>query len=88
MALFTMTYGTLPTEEQFETAWQAELAKGSLRDWKFAFANDKRMGTCALMQSELWHEVQDAHQDYHEHGDEAAGDWCSAVLGCLGVEWV
>jgi len=88
MALFTMTYGTLPTDEQFEAAWRAEIAKAEPLDWKFALVNDKRVGTCALTQAELWREIQSAHQDYHEHGDEEAGDWCSRVLECFSIEWV
>lgn len=85
-----MTYGEMPTEEQFDLAYEAVMG-----DEPFEFGNDKRVGNCHLTQSELWTELQKAHREYSEElaGDgsmdpERVGSWIADILGCLGFEWV
>lgn len=82
-AIKTMTYGDLPTEEEFDAAWDAAQLPGG----KFAFGNDERVGTANLSQVETWAEIQKAHAEW-EAGSEQAGDWLSSVMGTLGFEWV
>ena len=89
MARRSMTYGLMPSREEFDTACaepDSECGK-SVDDVGFSFGNDERIGTDALTSGELLEELQTAREEWEE-GDEKAGDWCSAVLGCLGFEWV
>ncbi len=80
----TVTYGVMPTREEFDAAYEV----ASTDDGHgFRFRNDKRIGNGELTCSELWDELVKAHAEF-EAGDEEAGDWCSAVLGCLDWEWV
>ena len=96
MAHKTMTFGEMPSREEYDAAWDALEAQGELRDGMFHFGNDKRLGTCALTSSELWRELQRASREYaaeleaDDQGEdpEAVGDWMSCVLSCLGFEWV
>lgn len=83
----TMTYGQLPSLEQFEQAFDAGEAEGPFR-----FRNDKRVGNADFNCSELYKEVQAATKEHHEASDrktrDDAGEWASAVLYHLGFEWV
>ena len=96
MRLMTKTHGVMPTREEFEWLWETTDANGELRDGVFHIGNDKRMGTCALTQDQLWNELQKAYHEvcieYAEPEDlsqaEQTDDWISSVLGCLGLEWV
>lgn len=85
--MFCLTYGILPSREQFAQAWQAQEDAGELRGGLFHFGNDPRVGTDALNESELWTEIGKALREY-ESGDEFQGDWISFVLGCLSIEWI
>lgn len=89
MARRSMTYGVMPTREEFGAAWAEpdEECGKSVDDLGFSFGNDERIGSDTLTGTELWREVEKARAEW-EAGDEKAGDWCSAVLGCLGFEWV
>lgn len=92
MARRTMTFGVMPSREEFDAAW-GDVAGG---DERFSFGNDPRVGNCQLGSGELWDELQRARAEYDavdgssdDGGEpESAGDWCSSVLGCLGFEWV
>ena len=83
----SLTYGVMPTEVEFEAAWAAVEAEGGLRAGTFTFGRDPRVGNAALSCTEPWAELEAALADF-EAGDEAAGDWCSCVLSCLGIEWI
>ena len=84
----TMTFGVMPTEEQFDQACQMVDDEGrSVAEHGFGFGNDPRVGTDRLTQGELWKECQRAFEEYSQ-GSDPAGDWLSSVLGCLGFEWV
>ena len=89
MARRSMTYGVMPSLEDFDAACAEpdEECGKSVDDLGFAFGNDERIGTDTLTGTELWNELQKAQAEF-EAGDEKAGDWCSAVLGCFGFEWV
>lgn len=90
----TLTYGTLPEREEFEAAF----ARETNWSYRFVFANDPRVGTCELTCNELWRElvkaralwagdVEDTWEGrYSEEAQNAAGQWCSNVLGVLGFE--
>ena len=89
MAKGSMTYGVMPSLEDFDAACAEpdyECGK-SVDDVGFSFGNDRRSGTDTLTGTELWKELQKARAEF-EAGDEKASDWCSGVLGCLGFEWV
>ena len=89
MTTMKKVYGQLPTREQFDEAWFSAEPRGDL----FHFGNDKRVGDVALSQDELWSEIQKAHAEWDSPQEDAqkqdaAGEWCSTVLECLGIEWV
>lgn len=79
----SMTFGFLPRYEDFCQAWSQVIPGDDL----FSFGNDPRMGTDELTQDELWDELNKATEEYLD-GDDEAGDWASAVLSCLKIEWV
>ena len=95
MRFMSLTYGNLPTREQFEKAFIATDTTGNR---VFAFGNDPRVGTCELTCDELWTEVCKATEEFNSDWDgihtsdlaakESSGDWASAVLGCIGIEWI
>lgn len=89
MARRSMTYGVMPTREEFDAACSEpdEECGKSVDDLGFSFRNDERIGSDTLTGTELWIELEKAHIEW-EAGDERAGDWCSFVLGCLGFEWI
>jgi hypothetical protein len=93
--MISMTYGELPTFEQYNTAWDYIDAEGELRNDLFHFGNDKRLGHASLNKFELWDVLQQANREYEilnagdsEEDPEVVGDWISSVLSCLGFEWV
>jgi len=79
----TLTYGVLPTQEQFDAAFERECSSGAFR-----FGNDPRVGTCALTASELWRELVKARAEWDKDHNETPEGWISGVLYSLGFEWV
>ena len=80
--MISMTYGGMPTRDDFDQAWECHVGKNT-----FSFRNDKRVGDWDATATELWDEMQKAHAEF-ENGSEAAGDWLSSVMWCLGYEWI
>lgn len=78
--LYSMTYGVMPSREQFDEAWD----KAGID--KFRFGNDPRLGNDALSQDELWDELN-LVLDEENHSDNE-GSWVGDVLYALGIEWV
>lgn len=83
-----LTFGVLPSYDRF-----SELFTASCPDGMFDFERDERLDTCSVTCSELWDELNCALGDWNgedrsEAGRDAAGQWCSDVLSCLGVEWI
>jgi hypothetical protein len=88
-----MSYGELPSREAFSEAFDRECPEGT-----FSFGNDPYVGTDVLNETQLWRELEAQHATFSEWecpGDcdgsedcpvEAAGSWCSSVLGCLGFD--
>jgi hypothetical protein len=97
--MITMTYGTMPTREDFDFALVRENCESGFR-----FGNDPRVGTCTLTPNELWDELNKALTQYDQGDDDKptedyydqdeydrageAGRWCASVLETLGFEWV
>lgn len=83
----TLTYGILPTREEFETIYEQELGNDTM-----CFCNDKRLGFQELTWSQVWEELVKAHQERETEKDEtkweAIGDWMSSVLYNIEIEWV
>lgn len=98
MARRTMTFGVMPSKEEFDEACAAKDPDSgrSADEDGFSFGNDPRVGTVTMTPDELWKELLKARAEHDavdgssdDGGDpEKAGDWCSSVLGCLGFEWV
>jgi len=99
MARVSMTYGVMPTREQFDAACDEPDPEcgpnGSIAATGFRFGNDKRVGDATLSPDELWNELQRAHAEYEgllasdwDVDPEVVGSWISDVLGCLGFEWI
>lgn len=91
----SMTYGELPTREQYDDAWSALESAGELRHGLFTFGNDPRLGDVSLSRDELWKEICRAHKEYMglleddtDQDPEEVGSWLSSVLSCLNFEWV
>lgn len=78
----SMTYGRLPSQAEFNKAYDENLEGG-----KYRFGNDARMGNAKLDASQLWKELKKATTEW-EDGDDEAGEWASSVLITLGFEWV
>lgn len=89
----TLTYGDLPTPDQYEQAYVEAIGADEL----FPFGNDKRLGNFKLNMYELWDEIVKAHQEYSDmltnewldgKDPEVLGSWLSSVLSCLNIEWI
>ncbi len=91
MARRTMTYGVMPSREEFDAAClehdPEDPPEACVANLGFRFGNDPRMGDAHLTQDELWDALLEAYVDFSVV-DEAVGDWLSSVLGQLGFEWV
>lgn len=87
--MLSLTFGVLPSREQFNLAFDVSCPKGT-----FSFGNDKRVGTCELDCDELWEELTNAHfhdlkaRERASEGPVFYGEWCADVLYCLGIEWI
>ena len=90
----SMTYGTLPTFNDYEAAFDRECEDG-----EFSFGNDSRVGTCRLSKHKLWDELQKAVKEsetFWEDFDPSSGNpdgddsanWAGTVLNVLGFEWI
>ena len=77
----SMTYGKLPSQSEFDKAFDTEV------DDDYSFKNDPRVGNDELNASQLWKELKKATKEW-EGGDDEAGDWASSVLSTLGFEWI
>lgn len=102
--MISMTFGVMPTREQFDSAMVRLNARREFNAPGYKFRNDQRVGTCVLSSDELWDELQKALTQYeqgddhkpdqdHENWEElaradSAGTWVSCVLETLGFEWV
>ena len=82
MSGLSLTFGEMPSREQFDAAWDETAARereespGGLgvRTGTFGFGRDPRMGDCRLTRDELWDELVKAHGEYvQEDGPEDAG---------------
>jgi len=88
----SLTYGTLPSFEAFEDAWE-DAGVGRV----FHIRNCKRVGDWDATRRELYAELEKAVAEWNVGDDECggdftaadeAGDWASCVLQVLGFEWV
>lgn len=93
---WTLTYGEMPSEDEFMQAWDILEQSGGLRNGKFQFGNDPRVGNAEFSSYELWEELSQAHtewesqtsDDLSETDPEETGMWISNVLSILGFEWI
>ena len=74
--IVSISFGCFPDREYFEECFEEEFPD----DHVFKFHNDRRVGTCSLYHHELWDELVKAEND----GDK---EWCSRVLGVIGILW-
>jgi hypothetical protein len=89
MRHLSLTFGVLPSREKFNECWDKTMDGKST----FQFGNDERVGNDALTQDELWDELGRAVSDMGDENStegfvEDSGQWASAVLSVLGIEWV
>ena len=63
MARLTLTYGVLPTEDQFDYNWDETFSESGGNE--FRFRNCKRVGNAELTRTELWAELQKACAEFH-----------------------
>lgn len=92
----TLSYGVLPTEEQFRAHFEAACPRGGMH-----ISQDDRVGNGYFTCSEVWREVQRAAK--HECGNERGypcrqndaqfecpyGErFARDVLYCIGIEWI
>src|ERR1700733_8865119 len=64
MAKVTLTYGDLPTKEQFDALWAEADPTTPSGKKGFGFGNDPRLGCCVLSRDETWAEVEKAWNEY------------------------
>jgi hypothetical protein len=57
-----LSYGMLPTEDQFDTAWDRTFEESATN--LFRFGNDKRVGNVELSRTETWNELQKAVSEF------------------------
>jgi len=78
------TYGNLPTYDDFAAAFEADQDIGPT----YRIRNDPYFGSDDLTCTELYEQLERARDDWEENGEDAAGDFASAILQTLGFEWV
>ncbi len=85
--LIPIAFGTFPTFEQFECAFNIVCADSN---GLFRFENDPNVGTDELCAQELWHKVQEIYyfKENFDRDKEKDELWCSGVLGILGWKCV
>lgn len=96
MARLTLTYGDLPTQDQFDKAWWESNPTTADGTPGFAFGNDPLVGTCVMSREELWEKLQWVWNEYADKlvgmgltdDPEKQGSWLADMLSCLGIEWV
>lgn len=104
MARQSLTFGTFPSREAFDEAFNAECPKG------LTVENDKLLGTCTLTCEQTWellhgltadlgtcstgdslsriHTAREWWRDFRNEDAELRYATASAVMGCIGFEWV
>lgn len=82
--LYSMTYGIMPTRDQFEDGWHAKREAGALAGNHFYFGQDSRVGTCMLNEFEVWEYLEKA---LDENTPESL-EWIASVLRYLDIDWV
>lgn len=82
----TLTYGNLPTYDDFATAFESDLDLGP--NTLYHIRNDPYFGSDDLTCTEIYEQLERARDDWEKNGSEPAGDFASAVLTTLGFEWV
>jgi hypothetical protein len=91
--MISMTFGEMPTRDQFDSQFQRFEDQNGID--LFRFGDDKRLGNCSLTRNELWAELEKVHAEYStlladdgEDDPEDVGQWLSCVLEVLGFEWI
>ena len=93
MANITLTYGVLPTQEQFISAYATEVGLENPYAIKLGKSHSDNVGhVFGVMDGKfdymvLWTMLNDLVLDY-ENGNEHSGDFASCILATLGIEWV
>lgn len=85
-----MTFGTFPSHEEFEQAFDAKCPFGfRLEHGSPGHAMAPGLYDC----HELWRELHDLTEregrgDWDGPEDKGPGTWASSVMGQLGFEWI
>jgi hypothetical protein len=78
-----LTYGVLPSYEDFEEAFDAEVPNST-----YQIRNDRGGADGDYTARQLYSLVKEQTELFNEDGDDEAGDFASAVLSTLGYEWI
>lgn len=97
-----LSFGQLPNVDAYDRAFAAycQTQSPEFPSPLYVFENDARVGSSKLTKDVLWAELACAQDEWNrwlpsqtiegpkDDGGDFAGDWCAAVLGVLGFEWV
>lgn len=79
-----MTYGQMPTREEFDAAFEEICPDGY-----FKFGNDPIYGDSWVTASDLWAKMNSIMESAIAPDEDAEQvDWVGDVLNVLGFEWV
>lgn len=88
--IVSMSWGTIPAFAAFRARFEHHCPNGN-----FDIRNCKRVGDASFDCEELFREICDAMREEEalvtvEEWDreDSPGNWASAILGCLGFEWI
>ena len=76
----TLTYGILPTEDEFRAVFNAQVQYGT----RIRCERDEVFGNALVDCPTLWR----ALNEQVKIGSERSLDWCSWILGSFGIEWI
>ena len=80
-----LTYGLLPTKEEFEELCNIPDEYGkTIAEYGCSFGNDEFVGTCVLSEKKLYSVMTKIHNDWLKNADEASGHWLNNLLYVLG----
>jgi hypothetical protein len=84
----SMTFGVMPTFEEFETAFQASCPQGVYR-LKHGVPKNKPIEEGEYSVSQLWDQINIlVTPPWDLEKDNSAINWASTIMHTLGFEWI
>lgn len=84
MSRLSLSYGQMPTRDQFDRMFARQCGE----DGRYLISNDKGGRDGDYTASQLWKLLQVEVSEFNNNEGDENGDFVSAVLSTLGIEWI